>query len=243
MTPDPAASLRTQVREAIEAARQRVRAELPSPEEPLDVPSEIERPADPTRGDFATTVALKLARPLRRPPLEIAKAIAGHVVTTAADPESPIASVEVAPPGFLNVRLSDHALAAATVRILRDPATWGRVAAAHPEHVNVEFVSANPTGPLHIGNARGAFTGDLLCRVLTAAGHQVEREYYFNDFGSQVKNLGASVVAIREGCELPEDGYHGDYVYDMAKELPPEILTAAEKSGEDPAWAVGRWAS
>jgi arginyl-tRNA synthetase len=243
MTPDPAASLRTQVRQAIEAARERVRAELPSPEEPLDVPSEIERPADPTRGDFATTVALKLARPLRRPPLEIAKAIAGHVVTTAADPDSPIASVEVAPPGFLNVRLSDQALAAATVRILRDPATWGRVAAAHPEHVNVEFVSANPTGPLHIGNARGAFTGDLLCRVLTAAGHTVEREYYFNDFGSQVKNLGASVVAIREGCELPEDGYHGDYVYDMAKELPPEVLAAAEKSGEDPAWAVGRWAS
>jgi arginyl-tRNA synthetase len=117
------------------------------------------------------------------------------------------------------------------------------VAAEHPERINVEFVSANPTGPLHIGNARGAFTGDLLCRVLTAAGHTVEREYYFNDFGSQVKNLGASVVAIRCKEEIPEDGYRGDYVYDMARELPASVMEQAEHSGEDSAWAVGRWAS
>jgi arginyl-tRNA synthetase len=243
MTPDAAASLRSQVREAIEAARTRVRAELPAPEEPLDVPSDLERPADPTRGDFATSVALKLAKPLRRAPLEIAKAIAAHVVTTATDPKSPIAAVEVAPPGFLNIRLADHALAAMVQEILRNPATWGHVAVPNPEHINVEFVSANPTGPLHIGNARGAFAGDLLCRVLIAAGNTVVREYYFNDFGSQVKNLGASVVAIREGCEIPDGGYHGDYVYDMAKELPAEVLAAAEKSGEDASWAVGRWAS
>ena len=243
MTPDATASLRSQVRDAIEAARRRVRAESPATDEPTEIPADIERPADQTHGDFASSIALKLAKPLRRPPLEIARTIAAHVATTATDPDSPIASVEVAPPGFLNVRLSDGSLAATTQRILRDPATWGHVTAAHPEHINVEFVSANPTGPLHIGNARGAFTGDLLCRVLAAAGHKVEREYYFNDFGSQVKNLGASVVAIREGCELPEDGYHGDYVYDMARELPAEILDEARKSGEDPAWAVGRWAS
>ena len=243
MTPDATASLRSQVREAIEAAWARAQADLPEPTEPHDAPVTIERPADPTRGDFASNIALRLAKPYRRAPLEIAAAIAAHVATTATDPNSPIVSVEVAPPGFLNIRLADHALAATTQQILRNPTTWGRVAAEHPEHINVEFVSANPTGPLHIGNARGAFTGDLLCRVLTAAGHQVEREYYFNDFGSQVKNLGASVVAIREGCEIPEDGYHGDYVYDMAKELPAEVLAAAEKSGEDPAWAAGRWAS
>jgi arginyl-tRNA synthetase len=243
MTPDATASLRSQVREAIEAAWTRAQADLPEPTEPHDAPVTIERPADPTRGDFASNIALRLAKPYRRAPLEIAAAIAAHVATTATDPNSPIVSVEVAPPGFLNIRLADHALAATTQQILRNPTTWGRVAAEHPEHINVEFVSANPTGPLHIGNARGAFTGDLLCRVLTAAGHQVEREYYFNDFGSQVKNLGASVVAIREGCEIPEDGYHGDYVYDMAKELPAEVLAAAEKSGEDPSWAAGRWAS
>jgi len=254
MTPDAAASLRTQVREAIEVAWTLAQASLPEPAAaptpgaaaPAPAPTapiEIEHPADPTRGDFATNIAMKVAKPYRRPPLEIAKAIAAHVVTTATDPNSPIASVEVAPPGFLNVRLADHALATMAQEVLRNPATWGRVAAAKPEHINVEFVSANPTGPLHIGNARGAFAGDLLCRVLTAAGHSVVREYYFNDFGSQVKNLGASVVAIREGCEIPDGGYHGDYVYEMANRLPPEILAAAEKSGEEPSWAVGRWAS
>jgi arginyl-tRNA synthetase len=249
MTPDATASLRSQVREAIEAAWVRARADLAPasaggvPTEPLDAPVTIERPADATRGDFASNIALRLAKPYRRAPLQIAGAIAAHVATTTTDPASPIASVEVAPPGFLNIRLADGALAATAQHILRHPGTWGRTAAAHPEHINVEFVSANPTGPLHIGNARGAFTGDLLCRVLTAAGHQVEREYYFNDFGSQVKNLGASVVAIRDGCEIPEDGYHGDYVYDLASDLPAQVLAEAEKSGEDPAWAVGRWAS
>ncbi len=243
MTPDSSPSLREQVRQAIEAARERVRGEQPAASEPTDVASEVERPADPTRGDFASTVALKLARPLRRSPFEIAKAIAEHVATTATDPASPIASVEVVAPGFLNLRVSDAALAATTQQILAAPDAWGRVVAARPQHINVEFVSANPTGPLHIGNARGAFTGDLLSRVLVAAGHTVAREYYFNDFGSQVKNLGASVVAIRDNCEIPEDGYRGDYVYDMAKELPASVLAEAEKSGEDPSWAVGRWAS
>jgi arginyl-tRNA synthetase len=249
MTPEPAASLRSQIREAISAAWQRAEADLapaaapaaPAATPPLEIM--IERPSDPSFGDFASNIAMKLAKPYRRAPMEIAKAIAAHVTTTATDLSSPIASVDVAPPGFLNVRLSDQALAGAVGRVLNDPATWGRVVAEHPEQINVEFVSANPTGPLHIGNARGAFTGDLLCRVLAAAGHKVEREYYFNDFGSQVKNLGASVVAIRDGLEIPEDGYHGDYVYDMARDLPAGVAAAAEKSGEPVEWAVGRWAS
>ncbi len=246
MTPKaavPDTTLREQVRQAIEAAWLKAQAELPEPTEPHDAPVTVERPADPTRGDFASTIALRLAKPHRRPPLDIAKAIAAHVKTTAADADSPIASVEVAPPGFLNVRLSDHALAAAGQRILREPGTWGRVSAAHPEQVNVEFVSANPTGPLHIGNARGAFTGDLLCRILAAAGHTVTREYYFNDFGSQVKNLGASVLAIKEGCEIPDDGYRGEYVFELAKQLPAKVVSEADKAGEDASWTVGRWAS
>jgi arginyl-tRNA synthetase len=249
MTAEAAASIRAQVRDAIEAAWTRARADLgPAPAgggqtEPLDGPITIERPADPSRGDFASNIALRLAKPYRRAPLEIAGAIAGRVVTTATDPESPIAAVETAPPGFLNVRLADGALARATARILAEPERWGHVVAATPERVNVEFVSANPTGPLHIGNARGAFTGDLLCRVLAAAGHTVTREYYFNDFGSQVKNLGASVVAIREGGEIPDDGYHGDYVYELAKALPAEVVAEAERSGEELSWAAGRWAS
>jgi arginyl-tRNA synthetase len=243
MTTQDEASLRSQVRRAVEVAWERARADLPEPPQPHDEPVAIERPADTAHGDFSSNIALKLAKPFRRSPMQLAGAIAAHVVTTATDPASAIAAVEVAPPGFLNIRLADSALAAATARILADPRAWGRVSAAHPEHVNVEFVSANPTGPLHIGNARGAFTGDLLCRVLAAAGHQVTREYYFNDFGSQVRNLGASVMAIRCQEEIPEDGYRGDYVYDLARELPPEILTRAERSGEPSDWAVGRWAS
>ena len=246
MTPDATTSLRSQVRQAIDAAWQRAQADLPSVDDAASatpVAIMIEHPSDPTFGDFATNLAMKLAKPYRKAPMEIAKAIAAHVVTTATDPESLIASVDVAPPGFLNVRLADSALAATTTRVLREPASWGRVTAEHPESINVEFVSANPTGPLHVGNARGAFTGDLLCRVVWGAGNKVEREYYFNDFGSQVKNLGASVVAIREGSEIPEDGYHGDYVYDMAKELPAEVLAAAKTSGEPVEWAIGRWAS
>ena len=253
MTPDPTASLRAQVRDAVEAAWLRARADLaPAAAAPdaggetpgaSDAPITIERPSDAGFGDFASSIALRLAKPYRRAPLEIARAIAAHVATTATDPSSPIKSVEVAPPGFLNIRLADTALAAATRHVLADPEMWGHVAAEHPEHINVEFVSANPTGPLHIGNARGAFTGDLLCRVLAAAGHTVTREYYFNDFGSQVKNLGASVVAIRAGDEIPEDGYRGDYVYDMAREVPAGVLAEAGRSGEAPAWAIGRWAS
>ncbi len=117
------------------------------------------------------------------------------------------------------------------------------MAAPAARHVNVEFVSANPTGPLHIGNARGAFVGDLLCRVLEAAGHRVTREYYFNDFGAQVRNLGASVLAIRHGEPLPEEAYRGAYVHDLAREMPGEVLEAADTGDRDPAWVVGEWAS
>jgi arginyl-tRNA synthetase len=107
----------------------------------------------------------------------------------------------------------------------------------------VEFVSANPTGPLHIGNARGAFVGDLLCRVLEAAGDTVTREYYFNDFGAQVRNLGASVVAIRRGEPLPEEAYRGAYVGDLAAEIPDDVWNAAQAPDADPVAIVGHWAS
>ena len=128
---------------------------------------------------------MKLARPLRRAPLEIARAIAAELSREIADDPAatPFASVDVAPPGFINLRLADAALDGVVGRILAEPASWGRVAAATPRRINVEFVSANPTGPLTIGNARGAFVGDVLCRILEAGGHTVAREYYFNEFG------------------------------------------------------------
>ena len=140
---------------------------------------EVERPANPEHGDLATNLALKLARPYRRAPLEIARAIAAELNREVeSDPgATPIASASVAPPGFINLHLADAALDGVVARILAEPAGWGRVAAARPRRINVEFVSANPTGPLTIGNARGAFVGDVLCRILEAGGHAVAREY------------------------------------------------------------------
>ncbi len=246
---DPAAgtlraSLRANVRTALELATNRAVASLAGDAQVEPITVEIERPSRAEHGDFATSVALKLARPLRRSPLEIARAIAAEVVTTEADPASPIAAVDVAPPGFVNLRVAPRALAAVVDRALADPTTWGRAVSPSGHHVNVEFVSANPTGPLHIGNARGAFVGDLLARVLEAVGTEATREYYFNDFGAQVRNLGLSVIAAREGRPIPEDGYHGDYVLELARELPPALLeTQGEPGGADPAWAIGMWAS
>ena len=109
--------------------------------------------------------------------------------------------------------------------------------------MNVEFVSANPTGPLHIGNARGAFVGDLLCRVLEAGGQQVTREYYFNDVGGQIPNLGASIAAIRRGEAVPEDGYHGDYVRELAAAVPDDVWAEATAPEPTPAAILGHWAA
>ncbi len=248
---DPAASdptLRGAVRRAVERAWARAIASgaLPALPEGVPIPAvEIERPAKPEHGDLATSLALKLARPSRRPPLEIAGALAAELERDGGDGEAgtAVASVMVAAPGFLNVRLTDGALDDTLAGILAAPGDWGRVRAAQPRHVNVEFVSANPTGPLHIGNARGAFVGDLLCRVLEAGGHRVTREYYFNDFGAQIRQLGISVGAKRAGEPEPEDGYRGDYVTDLARDLPAAAWAKAIEPGRDRDWVVGLWAS
>ena len=186
---------------------------------------------------------MKLARPYRRAPLDIAAALAAEIERGAADPASPIASVDIAPPGFLNLRLSDRVLEETIDSVLVAPEAWGRVAPVRPRRVNVEFVSANPTGPLTIGNARGAFIGDLLCRILEAGGQAVTREYYFNDSGAQVSLLGASVLAVRKGETVPEDGYHGGYVEELARDVPPDILDTATEPAADGADIVGRWAA
>jgi arginyl-tRNA synthetase len=187
---------------------------------------------------------MRLARPYRRAPLEIAGILAEEIgrESDAGSGDSPIASAEAAPPGFVNLRLTDRALEETIGHVLASPATWGRVRPIRPRRVNVEFVSANPTGPLTIGNARGAFIGDLLCRILEAGGQDVTREYYFNDAGGQIDKLGASVVALRRGEPVPEDGYHGAYVEELAAAVPDDVLAAAESPGADPADVVGRWA-
>jgi arginyl-tRNA synthetase len=205
----------------------------------------VERPADPIHGDFASNLAMRLARPYRMAPLAIATAIADQLTAeVATDPAAtPIASAEVAAPGFVNLRLRDDALETVIEAIVGDPSAWGRVAPISPRSVNVEFVSANPTGPLHVGNARGAFIGDLLSRVLEVGGQRVTREYYFNDSGGQIRNLGASVAAIRRGLPIPDDGYKAGYVRDLAAALPAEIWASATAAGADTDGLIGRWAA
>ncbi len=207
---------------------------------------EVERPADPVHGDLASNLAMKLARPYRMAPLAIATALATELTVEATDPSAatPVASAEVAPPGFLNMRLRDTALESTIATVLADPDAWGRLpASANPRSVNVEFVSANPTGPLHVGNARGAFIGDMLTRVLEAGGQRVTREYYFNDSGAQIRNLGASVAALRRGDAVADDGYHGDYVHDLAATMPDDVWLAATLPDADTDGQLGRWAA
>jgi len=242
------APLRTQLRDAIGrawAAAIETGGLPPLPEDAARPPVEVEHPADPAHGDLATNLAMKLARPYRKAPMEIATLLAAKLVRDASadGSASPVEAAEVAPPGFLNIRLRPAALEAMVDGILAEPEAWGQVAPISTRSVNVEFVSANPTGPLTIGNARGAFIGDLLSRVLEAGGQKVTREYYFNDVGGQIPNLGASIVAIREGRPVPDDGYHGDYVEALAADLPQAIWDAAHVPGAQPASVVGHWAA
>src|SRR6187397_3017590 len=193
--------IRDLARDAVERAWQDAIAAGALPPLPDDAPApavEVERPASEEHGDLATNLAMKLARPYRMSPLAIATALAAQL--TAQDGIGPglFASATVAPPGFVNLKLADGALEDVIGDVLAAPEAWGRsTVRGEPRTVNVEFVSANPTGPLHVGNARGAFVGDLLCRVLEAGGQRVTREYYFNDSGGQISILGASVAALR----------------------------------------------
>jgi arginyl-tRNA synthetase len=248
-TADPSQAsppIRTRVIATLELAWDRAIAEglLPAIDAGARPRVEVERPANADHGDLSTNLAMKLARPYRMAPLAIAETLATSLAAMAAtDPgSSPVASASVAAPGFLNLHLTDDVLETLVGSVLASPATWGRVASA-PRTVNVEFVSANPTGPLHIGNARGAFIGDLLSRILEAGGQHVTREYYFNDSGGQIRNLGASVVALRKGEPLPEDGYRGDYVLELVAALPDEVWAAATADGADTIGLVGTWAA
>jgi arginyl-tRNA synthetase len=237
-------AVRAAVRDAIARAWEAavVAGALPAVDDPASAPAvEVERPANLAFGDFATNLAMKLARPLRRAPLDIAEALAS-ALRSGAD-ASLFASVDVARPGFLNLRVADAAYEQLVAGVLAAPAQWGRIPAVNPRKVNVEFVSANPTGPLTVGNARGAFVGDLLCRVLEAGGQDVTREYYFNDSGAQINHLGASVWAIRRGEPVPDDGYKGAYVETLAREVPDDVWAAASAEGAQPVVVLGAWAS
>ncbi|MBI1802344.1 MAG: arginine--tRNA ligase [Chloroflexi bacterium] len=180
---------------------------------------EVEHPREAARGDYATSVAMKLAREAKAAPLKIAQAISAQLPANDL-----IGAVEIAPPGFINVRLSDAYLARQVDEILKAGQTFGNVDIGRGQRAQVEFVSANPTGPLHIGSARNAAIGDVLASVLSAANYRVEREYYVNDSGSQVRKFGESVYAryqqlLGHAVTFPADGYQGQYIADIAQEI------------------------
>jgi arginyl-tRNA synthetase len=172
---------------------------------------ELERPGEAEHGDYATNVALRVAGSRRKPPREIA----AEVAEAAAGLEA-VERAEVAGPGFVNLFLSDAWFAAALAEILADGDAYGSGRAERRERVQVEMVSANPTGPITVASARNGAYGDAVARLFDLAGDEVEREYYYNDSGAQVERFRASVEAVRRGEEPPEDGYRGAYIHDLA---------------------------
>ena len=188
----------------------------------------IERTRDPAHGDFATNIALALAKQAGVNPRQLATAI------IAAIPEDrDIDAIEIAGPGFINFFLSKQSLSITLHTILSAGESFGHHNTGRGESVQVEFVSANPTGPLHVGHGRGAAVGDSLCRLLSAGGYNVQREFYYNDAGAQIDHLARSVQARCLGLtpddpSWPEDGYRGDYIRDVAESFMNKAMIAAE---------------
>jgi arginyl-tRNA synthetase len=176
----------------------------------------LERPPQADFGDYSTNAALLLAPAAGAAPREVAQRL-GEALSGRLGEQ--LERFEVAGPGFLNLFLSDAWHRAALVAAITAGDRFGRGEAAEPERVLVEFVSANPTGPMHVGHARNAAYGDALARVLSFHGHRVEREFYVNDAGSQVLKLGESIAALARGEQVPEDGYRGDYVPALVAEV------------------------
>ncbi len=195
-------------------------------------PFDVERPKVNAHGELASNLALLLAKPLKRPPLELAKEIAKNL----ADPEGIVETVTVAGGGFLNFVLKKSVWQESLRGIIAQGTHFGRSDAGRGKRVLVEFISANPTGPLHIGNARGGPLGDVLAGLLEQTGTEVVREYYLNDVGGQIDKLGESLLHwIRPGDKTqPPEGYQGMYVQDLAREaerkLPREILEDSKKA-------------
>jgi arginyl-tRNA synthetase len=197
----------------------------------------VEHPAHEEHGDYAVSLPLKLARAARNSPIAIAEAIAKHV-----SPGDTLAEVSVAAPGFINFRLSDGWLARQVEEVLVQGPRFGDVPLGDGQRVQVEFVSANPVGPLHVGAGRGLAIGDTLAGVLAAAGHEAEREYLINDAGTQTETFAATLYARYEQLfgrevEIPEGGYPGHYMIDLAEELRAEhgeALLAPPEGGWPP---------
>ena len=186
----------------------------------------VERPRQKGHGDYATNVALQLAKKAGTNP----RALAGLVQERLACVDG-VADVEIAGPGFLNISVSAGAQGAVAARVVESGDEYGRTSTLSGERINVEFISANPTGPLHLGHTRWAVVGDAVARVLDAAGAEVTREFYINDRGNQMNLFGASVEAAALGLPTPENGYHGGYIADLAREVvaaDPDIVGLPE---------------
>jgi len=178
---------------------------------------ELERPRDPAHGDVATNLALTLAKSLKQKP----RAVAERLVALVQLPQGLVRKIEIAGPGFINFFLAEEQLAGALEAVLEAGERYGRGDAGRGTRVNVEFVSANPTGPLHVGHGRGAALGDGIASLLEWTGHAVTREFYVNDAGAQIDKLARSLwarvqQAVGRAAEIPEGGYHGDYLVELA---------------------------
>jgi len=200
----------------------------------------VERPQNPEHGDYASSFPLKLARATGISPLTIANDIVGLIVLS---PE--IDSVVVAPPGFINFTLKSDWLTRQVDSILSASDAYGNINLGQGSQIQIEFVSVNPTGPLHVGHGRGAVLGSTLANVLTAAGYEVEKEYYINDAGGQIDAFYRSLYArYQQGlgidAEMPPDGYFGSYMVDLAKELKDEGFRVLSESTEDTTKRLGQ---
>jgi arginyl-tRNA synthetase len=193
----------------------------------------LERPRDPAHGEWATNLAMMLARPLRKKPLDIARDLVAHLDLAAAGVER----VEIAGPGFINFHVAAGANARGLAEVIARGPSYGGSETGQGAPVNVEFVSANPTGPLHVGHGRQAALGDAISALLEWTGWDVSREFYYNDAGVQIANLGRSVqarIAEHEGrhdVEIPEGGYHGEYIREIAERYLRE--NPGDRRGED----------
>ena len=172
----------------------------------------LERPKNREHGDYASSIALALAKSEGKTPRVIAE-----LIKTGLEAIDEISKVEIAGPGFINITLNKSSQGAVVARVLNEREKFGEVKTLAGVKINLEFISANPTGPLHLGHTRWAAVGDALASVLAAAGAQVTREFYINDRGNQMDLFGASIRAVALGIERPEDGYQGEYIKDLAK--------------------------
>jgi arginyl-tRNA synthetase len=223
-TTDSIAELRGAVQGAARALRD---GEATGPEPTLD------RPPQPELGDYSSNAAMLLAAPLGEAPRDVATRLAAELERELGE-RGDLERVEVAGPGFVNVFLSDEWYRRAMARLGAAGEALGPAPVGSPQRILVEYVSANPTGPLHVGGGRHAAYGDALVRLLRAAGHEVQSEYYVNDAGNQVQRFAASIAAAMNGEDPPEDGYEGDYVAELATRIRAEGIDPADTEAIGP---------